>query len=151
MCDCNRSRRKFLTRAATLAAGSAMGGLVVGCGAPSARHLLEPGEERRIELALSEVPALAQVGGSISTSTAPGGPRIILVRRSETEVIAVSPICPHQGCTVNYTGEMDANCFVCPCHGSAFGVEGDLRRGPATTGLTRYPTLMTNENLLVTL
>jgi Rieske Fe-S protein len=150
MCDCNRSRRKFLKRAAVVAAGGAMGG-VVGCGAPSARYLLEGGQGRTLELPLAEAPALQQVGGVVSTPVRPGGSRILLVRRSLTEVIAVSPVCPHQGCIVNYTGEMDANCFVCPCHGSAFGIEGDLRRGPATEGLTRFPTLMVDDKVTVSL
>jgi cytochrome b6-f complex iron-sulfur subunit len=81
----------------------------------------------------------------------PGGTRVVLVRRSLTEVVAVSPVCPHQGCIVNYTGEVDDNCFICPCHGSAFGIEGDLHRGPATQGLTRFPVVMDDDHLLVTL
>jgi cytochrome b6-f complex iron-sulfur subunit len=149
MSDDKVTRRRFLTRAAGLVAGGAMSSLA-GCGAPSAERLLSA-PPRQLEVPLAESSALRQVGGSVTTTTGPGGGQILLVRRSLTEVIAVSPICPHQGCTVNYTGEMDAACFVCPCHGSAFGIEGELHRGPAEQGLTRYPTAMSNDKVLITL
>jgi cytochrome b6-f complex iron-sulfur subunit len=44
---------------------------------------------------------------------------------------ALSLICPHLGCQVDMVPEG----FACPCHGSRFGSEGYLERGPATQGL----------------
>ena len=44
---------------------------------------------------------------------------------------AISTRCPHLGCTV----ERQADGFQCPCHGSQFAPDGQLRRGPAARPL----------------
>jgi Rieske Fe-S protein len=144
------SRRRFLARGAALAAGCAMCGLA-GCGAPSARHLLDRGETNRLEFSLEEYPALKNVGGVAVTGDGATRPRLVLLRRSETEVVALSPVCPHQGCIVSCTGDLEGICFVCPCHNSAFGAVGDLRRGPATRGLTRLPVELKPDRVEVTI
>ena len=41
---------------------------------------------------------------------------------------ALSAICPHLGCTIQQTGTT----FTCPCHGSQFDRQGNVRHGPAT-------------------
>jgi nitrite reductase/ring-hydroxylating ferredoxin subunit len=41
---------------------------------------------------------------------------------SATPVIALTSECPHLGCAVNITA--DKNGFLCPCHTSAFDLEG---------------------------
>jgi Rieske Fe-S protein len=48
-----------------------------------------------------------------------------LVRQSKgvtPEVIALSAECPHLGCAINLTP--DGKGFLCPCHTSAFDIEG---------------------------
>jgi cytochrome b6-f complex iron-sulfur subunit len=45
---------------------------------------------------------------------------------------ALSLVCPHLGCTV----EPQPEGFSCPCHGSRFGLQGQLVRGPASQALT---------------
>ena len=46
--------------------------------------------------------------------------RVFLIKRSNTQVEAYTTICPHLGCSINYTGEI----FRCPCHGATFSLEG---------------------------
>jgi Rieske Fe-S protein len=150
MCDESCSRRRFLACAAALAAGGALSSLT-GCGAPSARPLLDHASAKQVELLLTEHPDLQEVGGAMIAQAGDGGERIVVVRRSLTEVVAVSPICPHQKCIVNYTGDVTGSCFVCPCHGSTFGPDGELRHGPATQGLIRYPAVLESDRVLVTL
>lgn len=150
MCEKSCSRRRFLARTAALAAGGALSGLA-GCGAPSARYLLDRGGTNRLEFSLQEYPPLKSVGGVVVTGDGTTRPRLVLVRRSETEVVALSPICPHQGCIVSYTGDLGGIGFVCPCHNSAFGATGDLRRGPATRGLTRFPAELKSDRVEVTI
>ena len=41
---------------------------------------------------------------------------------------AMSAICPHLGCTIQKAEAM----FTCPCHGSQFDRQGNVRNGPAT-------------------
>lgn len=44
----------------------------------------------------------------------------------ETESIsALHATCPHAGCTVSYSVDMDA--FLCPCHNSSFGKDGSKK------------------------
>jgi Rieske Fe-S protein len=51
--------------------------------------------------------------------------------------VIFSSICPHLGCRFNWDGS--ANRFICPCHGSQFGLEGDKLAGPAPRGLDPLP------------
>jgi len=53
--------------------------------------------------------------------------KVVLRRRSKTEVAAISLVCTHLGCTVNVveTG------FLCPCHGSQYDQDGLVVGGPA--------------------
>lgn len=53
--------------------------------------------------------------------------KVLLRRRSKTEVAAISLVCTHLGCTVNVveTG------FLCPCHGSQYDQDGLVVGGPA--------------------
>lgn len=74
------------------------------------------------------------VGGAISSS-APDGTKVLLTRPAEDDVQAFSAVCPHEGCTV----APDDGQLACPCHGSQFELNGDLKRGPARTGLTAFP------------
>jgi Rieske Fe-S protein len=49
--------------------------------------------------------------------------RVFLVRRPGDRVDAYTTICPHLGCSINYTGG-DAQPFLCPCHGGCWNIHG---------------------------
>jgi Rieske Fe-S protein len=51
--------------------------------------------------------------------------------------VMFSSICPHLGCRYNWVAEQKR--FVCPCHGSEFGVQGEKIAGPAPRGLDPLP------------
>ena len=51
--------------------------------------------------------------------------------------VVFSSICPHLGCT--YGWEPEAKRFLCPCHGSQYGIQGDYLAGPAPRGLDPLP------------
>lgn len=51
-------------------------------------------------------------------------------------ITAFSPQCTHLGCAYNWQAGRKA--FVCPCHGSLFGANGDVISGPANRALDRY-------------
>lgn len=55
----------------------------------------------------------------------PGRP--VALYRTGDGIYAVSLICTHLGCIVKPL----ANGFECPCHGSVFGPDGGVRKGPA--------------------
>lgn len=63
--------------------------------------------------------------------------RVWLVRRSASEVLALSPVCPHLGCRFDW--ETRTSEFKCPCHASAYTVDGEVVSGPAPRPLDRLP------------
>jgi len=50
--------------------------------------------------------------------------------RSHGRVHALLDRCNHRGCSLS-DGEFDGSSITCPCHGSRFGLDGSLLRGPA--------------------
>ncbi len=55
----------------------------------------------------------------------------------ESETWAVSRICTHLGCRLNFS-EQD-HLLICPCHQSMFTPKGERVAGPAKRNLPRYP------------
>jgi cytochrome b6-f complex iron-sulfur subunit len=89
---------------------------------------------------LSDVPV-----GSGVIVTGPSG-KVLLVRPSETEVHGLDPVCPHAGVTVALP---KSGTITCPGHGSVFdGASGGLKKGPATTGLTKVPVKISGDSVV---
>ncbi|GAB3036911.1 FAD-dependent oxidoreductase [Natronobiforma cellulositropha] len=64
-----------------------------------------------------------------------GASPVALSRDGDGDLHAVSAVCPHMRCVLEWN---DAEySWDCPCHGSRFAPEGDLLEGPATTDLPR--------------
>jgi len=92
-------------------------------------------------------------GGSILFS-APNGQAISVTRLAADgtveDFIALSSICPHLGCKVNW--ETQNKRFFCPCHNGAFNAEGISTSGPpfdAKQNLARFPLKVENGNLFI--
>jgi cytochrome b6-f complex iron-sulfur subunit len=71
------------------------------------------------------------------TDYAPGSRTVLsqvpaLLIRSTSGFTALSLVCPHLGCTV----DPQPDGFACPCHGSRFGLQGQVVHGPAGKALT---------------
>ncbi len=78
-----------------------------------------------------------------STLNATGGQFVftnysILVAKGVSGYLAVSSLCTHQNCTLNYQPAQDE--LVCPCQGSRFNSQGGVTMGPATSPLMVYAT-----------
>ncbi|MEM6996039.1 MAG: ubiquinol-cytochrome c reductase iron-sulfur subunit [Myxococcota bacterium] len=61
------------------------------------------------------------------------------------ELIAMSTVCPHLGCAIDYDAEGAR--FVCPCHDSYFDLDGKETEGPSPRAMDRLE-LVTAENLV---
>lgn len=62
---------------------------------------------------------------------------IIVIRDPDTsELIALTSLCPHQGCTVKWNANNQN--LACPCHQSTFSKEGEVISGPAVIPLDKY-------------
>jgi cytochrome b6-f complex iron-sulfur subunit len=71
-----------------------------------------------------------------------------VVRTSDTEVVAVSAICTHDGCENLYTAS--SKTFDCPCHGSQFSLTGTVLRGPARRSLKVYAATLASNTITIT-
>ena len=71
--------------------------------------------------------------------------RQIAVIKQGKEIYALNTACTHLGCTVNAT----AKGFICPCHGSAFTVGGQVLRGPAERPLPRLTVKEQGDHILI--
>ncbi len=69
------------------------------------------------------------------------------VRRSASDVVVFSPICPHLGCRVAWDARTGH--FECPCHGSVFAPDGKVLGGPAPRPLDTLPVRIENGELSV--
>ena len=96
-------------------------------------------------LALSAHIELEEVGGW-SVVSLEG--RSILVAQVEADCfIALSAICTHEGCTV----EFRTSRVVCPCHGATFHKDGRVMGGPTNIPLESYPAARSGDEIWVQL
>ena len=84
---------------------------------PKAAVLASPSKKFRVA-----IPENLPVGEAF----VPAG-RSVAVFKDTDGVYAVSTICTHLGCVV----KPNAEGFECPCHGSRFAANGDVKKGPA--------------------
>ena len=92
-------------------------------------------------VALSAIP----VGGAVSVSI--GSTPVVVSQPTAGNVIAVSAVCTHQGCTVAPKGKE----FDCPCHGSRFDAStGDALSGPARDPLKKLTASVSGDTVTVT-
>ena len=88
--------------------------------------------------AVVDVSALAVDGDwLVAPSTGPDGAPVLIVRQAPSRYLALSMQCTHMGCPVNTPVQ---GVMTCPCHGSQFGLDGDVRHGPAQYPLGHYET-----------
>lgn len=69
------------------------------------------------------------------------------IKRSDGQVTAYSPICPHLGC--GFRWDQQDRVFKCPCHGSVFDIDGTVKAGPAPRPLDTLSAKVENGDLLV--
>ena len=75
------------------------------------------------------------------------GDTVMVIRASSTEVVALSAICTHAGCSMDFDGSRKR--LTCPCHGSEFVETGRVTQGPAVRPLRVYTASMANEMITV--
>jgi cytochrome b6-f complex iron-sulfur subunit len=70
------------------------------------------------------------------------GSAAVLVRKQDGTLVALSAVCPHLGCIVQW--EPDRKDFLCPCHAGYFTADGAVISGPPPRALAKLPFNVTN-------
>ena len=89
---------------------------------------------------------LANAGGALLVDAL--GDTIMLIRTSASDVVALSALCTHQGCSMDF--DSSRSLVTCPCHGSEFSEAGAVVQGPATRPLKVYTATLANQMLTIT-
>jgi len=72
-----------------------------------------------------------------------------IVRRTDQgrdRLFVLRAACTHLGCTTQWDPSLRQ--FICPCHGSAFSLDGERLRGPATRAMDRYAVRLTSDGFI---
>jgi Rieske Fe-S protein len=86
-----------------------------------------------------------KIGTAVAAKTAEGK-NLLMTRISQTEVVAFSAKCTHQGCTV----EPDGTRFACPCHGSTYDARtAKVTGGPAPAPLASVAVTVKDGNVVL--
>lgn len=75
------------------------------------------------------------------------GGRFYLVRLEDGGFLALSLRCTHLGCSINW--EEDKKRFICPCHASAFEINGNVQNPPAPSALDYFPVTIQSGRVMV--
>ncbi len=73
---------------------------------------------------------------------------IMVIRATDTVVLALSAICTHAGCSMNFDAQRSR--LTCPCHGSEFNDEdGSVIVGPARRPVKVYAATLAGNTITV--
>jgi len=67
----------------------------------------------------------------------------VFIVNNGNEIFALSPVCTHLGCLVNWNRHKQR--FLCPCHGGQYDMNGNVVEGPPPSSLGRLP-MKTGQN-----
>ncbi len=150
------SRRSFL--GALLGVGSVFVGALLSV--PLIRFALFPLLRRTTELkssplgTLSEFSALTEpVMRTIQIEQVDGWRKAVsekavyITKDKQGQLLALTAVCPHLGCTVPWNKEK--NQFICPCHGAVFALDGSRVSGPSLRGMDTLETSVQDGELQV--
>ena len=136
----NDGRRKFLgtcIAGVTVVAAAAAGYPVFSYLAPRADQL----GAKKLEFDVNELPEGEAKFFEYAGSSA------VLVKTSGGAVVALSAVCTHLGCIVQW--EKDKQDFLCPCHAGRYSPNGTVLSGPPPRPLAKIPFSIANGKITV--
>jgi cytochrome b6-f complex iron-sulfur subunit len=75
------------------------------------------------------------------------GSSAVLVRKRGGGLVALSAVCTHLGCIVQW--EKDKQDFLCPCHAGHYTVDGVVTAGPPPKPLAKLPFTVADGSITV--
>lgn len=70
-----------------------------------------------------------------------------IIKHSDENIVAMSTICPHLGCGIDWDG--NKRLFICPCHVSVFDINGQVVSGPAPRPMDKLAIKIENNELSI--
>lgn len=138
------SRRAFLKRAGLVVAGLTLASTVLAQDDQDDDENIGAVTQAANKGLVDLGPLTAFKPNSVTDRTSDAG---AFISSTADGVVALSPICTHQGCTIRYqrgTGD-----FACPCHAAGFAANGSVTRRPGRAPLSAYPLQVKNGHLFV--
>lgn len=133
-------RRDFLSLLLLILGSTAIGSFAY----PLIRFLAPPVEKAKIKKTkIDKKEILTGKAKEIVVGTIPA----IIVERPGKGYIALSRVCTHLGCLVNYNEEEKR--LVCPCHAGVFDLEGRVLSGPPPRPLQQLPLKVEGNKIIV--
>ena len=146
-----RDRRSVLKVVSTVLGG----GAALAVGVPAVRVVLAPATKRTVTGVGGFVPvaaydALPADGTPLAVPVVVDAPRdgwnvlppttvgSVFLRRDGAQVRALSTVCPHLGCGIDYDAAQRR--FACPCHESSFALDGRVSAGPSPRAMDELET-----------
>jgi cytochrome b6-f complex iron-sulfur subunit len=133
-------RRRFLNFLLTLLGLATVGSIVY----PLGRYLAPPkekGKSKQISLKTSDIPS-----GEAKDIAFAGIPTMV-INRPGKGFVALSRVCTHLGCLVDY--DKARSRIFCPCHAAVFDLEGNVVSGPPPRPLQRFPLRVEGESIVI--
>lgn len=134
------SRRRFLRSLLLLLGTTVLASFVY----PLIRFFAPPGSEaegKKVVIKRSEIPA-----GSAKDIVVNNIPSIV-INSPDKGFIALSKVCTHLGCLVEY--EKGGGRLLCPCHAGVYTLEGRVVSGPPPKPLQKFPLKIEGEDIVI--
>jgi thiosulfate dehydrogenase [quinone] large subunit len=105
----------------------------------------EQTESKGDAVIIAQVSAL--IAGEGFNFKANDGTDAILFKTKDEKVYALSRICTHEGCSVDF--DLAQNKLICPCHGATYeAIEGNVISGPTQRNLKKINVKIDGDNIL---
>jgi thiosulfate dehydrogenase [quinone] large subunit len=132
-------------------AGMALASVLAACASPTAPGSAGGGRTRGVDftLDLRQSPGAALQASGRAARVDANGEKLIVIRVSPTEVVALSSVCTHRGCEVNLPS---GGQIACGCHGSRYNAAtGAVLAGPAIFPLRNFPARIEADAIIITM
>jgi cytochrome b6-f complex iron-sulfur subunit len=118
-------RRDFLNWVGLGGLASSLPMAIVACSPPAAKTSTYP-------------PSVTELDNAGFVKVDVSGKPAIIIRdpANSSKILALSSVCTHKGCIVDWKADQKA--FVCPCHQGSFGADGKVLQGPPDKPLPVY-------------
>lgn len=132
-------RRDFLSIVFSILGISALASVAY----PLIRFLIPPKEKTGIKTKIAKSDMPIGRAKEITIGTTP----IIIIDRPGKGYIALSRVCTHLGCLVNYDEEKGR--LICPCHAGTFDLDGRVISGPPPRSLQQLPLRVEDNEIII--